>query len=86
MAFRAERLTEGRNQDEFRFAHLFLRRRWRLRGVDLRSGVSNYPFLRICGVLEGVVMRPNTVLVAVYLASRGLFGGRSEASIEVNTS
>jgi hypothetical protein len=46
-----------------------------LRGVDLRSGVSSCPLLRIRGVLEGVVMRPNMVLVAVPLVGRGLFGG-----------
>jgi hypothetical protein len=86
MAFGAGRLARGRNQNEFRFAHLFLRRGWRLRGVDHRSGVSSCSLLRIHGVLEGVVMGPNTVLVAVPLASRGLFGGRPEAIIEVNIS
>jgi hypothetical protein len=86
MAFQAGRLAEGSNQDEFMFAHLFLHRRRRLRGVDLGSGVSSCSFLRIRGVLEGVVMGPNAILVAIPLASRGLLGGRSEASIEVNTS
>jgi hypothetical protein len=75
MAFGAGRLTEGRDQDAFRFIHLFLRRRWRLRGVDLRSGVASCPLLRIRSVLEGVVVTANMVLVTVPLASQGLFGG-----------
>jgi hypothetical protein len=65
MAFGAGRLAGGRNQDEFRLTHLFPRRRWWLRKVSLRSGVSSCPLLRIRGVLEGVVMRPNMVLVTV---------------------
>jgi hypothetical protein len=74
MAFGAGRLAGGRNQDEFRLIPLFLRRRRWLREVSLRSGVSSCPLLRICGMLEGVVMRPNMVLVAIPWAGRGLFG------------
>jgi hypothetical protein len=85
MTFGAGRLAGGSNQDEFRFAHLFLRRRWRLREVDIRSGVSSCSLLRIRGVLEGVVVGPDVILIAVPLASRGLLGGRSEMSIEVNS-
>jgi hypothetical protein len=44
-------------------------------GVDLRSGVSNCPLLRICSVFEGVIVRTNVILVAVPSAGRGLFGG-----------
>jgi hypothetical protein len=84
MAFGARSLAGGRNQDEFRLIHLFPRRRWWLREVSLRSGVSSCPLLRICSILEGVVMRPNMVSVAVPLASRGLFGGRFETEVEVN--
>jgi hypothetical protein len=86
MAFGAGRLAEGSNQDEFRFAHLFLHRRWRPREVNIRSGVSSCSLLRIRGVLEGVVVGPDAILIAVPLAGRGLLGGRSEASIEVNSS
>jgi hypothetical protein len=85
MAFGAGRLAKGSNQDEFKFAHLFRRRR-RPRGVDIRSGVSGCSLLRIYGVLEGVIVGPNVILIAVPLAGRGLLGGRSEASIEVNSS
>jgi hypothetical protein len=74
MTFGAGRLTGGRDQDKFRLI-LLLRRRRRLRGVDLRGGVSNCPLLRIRGVLEGVVMRMNVVLVMFPSAGRGLFGG-----------
>jgi hypothetical protein len=85
MTFGARWLAGGSNQDEFRFAHLFLRRRWRLREVDIRSGVSSCSLLRICGVLEGVIMGPDAILIVVPLAGRGLLGGRSKASIEVNS-
>jgi hypothetical protein len=65
MAFGAGRLARGRNQDEFRLIHLFLRRRRWLREVSLGNGVSSCPLLQIGGMLEGVVMRPNMVLVAI---------------------
>jgi hypothetical protein len=84
MAFGAGRLAGGRNQDEFRLIHLFPRRRRWLWEVSLRSGVSSCPLLRICSMLKGVIMRPNIVSVVVPLASRGLFGGRSETKVEVN--
>jgi hypothetical protein len=84
MAFGAGRLARGRNQDEFRLIHLFPRRRRWLWEVSVRSGVSSCPLLRICGMLEGVIMRPNMVSVTVPLASQGLFGGRSEMEVEVN--
>jgi hypothetical protein len=84
MAFGAGRFPGGRNQDKFGLIHLFPQmRRW-LREVGLRSDVSSCPLLQICGMLEGVVMRPNMVPVAVPWASRGLFGGRSETEVEVN--
>jgi hypothetical protein len=85
MTFGAGRLTGGSNQDEFRFADLFLRRRWRLWEVDIRSGISSCSLLRIRGVLEGVVVGPDAILIAVPLAGRGLLGGRSEMSIKVNS-
>jgi hypothetical protein len=84
MAFGAGRFAGGRNQDKFRLIHHFPRRRWWLWEVGLGSGVSNCPLLRICGMLEGVIMRPNMVSVMVPWASRGLFGGRSETEVEVN--
>jgi hypothetical protein len=84
MAFGAGRLAEGRNQDEFRIIHLLLRRRRWLREVSPRSGVSSCLLLRICGMLEGIVVRPNMVLVVIPCAGRGLFGGRSETSIGIS--
>jgi hypothetical protein len=74
MAFGAGRLAGGRNQDEFRLIPLFLRRKRWLREVILRNGVSSCPLLRICSMLEGVIMRPNMVLVAIPCTGRGLFG------------
>jgi hypothetical protein len=84
MAFRAGRLTGGRNQDEFRLSHLFPRRRRRLLEVSLRSGVSSCLLLRVRGLLKGVVMRPNLVSVAVPRARPVLLGGRIEMDVEVN--
>jgi hypothetical protein len=75
MAFGAGRLAGGSNQDEFRFAHLFLRRRRRPQEVDIRSGISGCSLLRIHGVLEGVIVGADAVLIAVPLAGRGLLGG-----------
>jgi hypothetical protein len=74
MAFGAGRLAGGRNQDKFRLIPLFLRRRRWLREVSLGNGVSSCPLLRIYSMLEGVVMRPNMVLIAISWAGRGLLG------------
>jgi hypothetical protein len=84
MAFGAGRLAGRRNQDKFRLIHLFPQRRRWLQDVSLKSGVSSCPLLRICSMLEGIVMRSNMIPVAVPWASRGLFGGRSETEVEVN--
>jgi hypothetical protein len=65
--------------------HLLLRRRRRLREISLGSSVVGGLLLRIRSLFEGVVVGPNLVLVAVPRAHRGLLGGRSEASVEVNT-
>jgi hypothetical protein len=65
--------------------HLFPRRRRRLREISLGGSVVGGFLLRIRSLFEGVVMGPNLVLVAVSRARRGLLGGRSEASVKVNT-
>jgi hypothetical protein len=64
--------------------HLFPRRRRWLREISLGGSVIDGLLLRIRSLFEGVIMRPNLVLVAVSRARRGLLGGRSEASVEVN--
>jgi hypothetical protein len=41
MTFRARRLAGGRNQNELGFDHLLLRRRRRLREIDLGRGIAS---------------------------------------------
>jgi hypothetical protein len=65
--------------------HLFPGRRRRLREISPGGSVVGGLLLRIHSLFEGVVMGPNLVSVAVSRARRGLLGGRSEASVEVNT-
>jgi hypothetical protein len=65
--------------------HLFLGRRRQLREISLGGSVVGNLLLRIRSLFEGVVMGPNLILVMISRARRGLLGGRSEASVEVNT-
>jgi hypothetical protein len=65
-------------------SHLLRWRRRRLWDISLRSGISSCFVLRVRGLLEGGVVGPNLISVAVPRARRGLLGGRSEAGIEVN--
>jgi hypothetical protein len=65
--------------------HLFPGRRRRLCEISLGGSVIGILLLRIRSLFKGVIMGLNLVLVTVSRARRGLLGGRSEASVEVNT-
>jgi hypothetical protein len=83
MTFRARRLAGGRKQNELVFGLLFLRRRRRLREIDLGRGVASRFLLRICGLLKGGIVGLNLIAVTITQARRSFLGGGSESSIEV---
>jgi hypothetical protein len=85
MAFWARRFAGGRNQNELGFDHLLLRRRRRLREIDLRRGISSCFILRVRGLLEGGIVGSNLISIMIPRARRSLLGGRSESSTKVNT-
>jgi hypothetical protein len=85
MAFRAGRLARGRDKDELVLGHLLLGRRRRLRENGFGGGDIGSLLLRVRSLFEGVVVRPDLILVTVSRACRCFISGRPEASIDVNT-
>jgi hypothetical protein len=85
MAFRAGRLAGGGNQNKLGLDRLLLRRRRRLREIDLGRGIASRFLLRICGLLKGGIVGLNLIAVTITRARRSFLGGRPESSIEVNT-
>jgi hypothetical protein len=85
MVVRTERLARRGDKDELVLRHLLLGGGRRLRENDLGGGNVGNLFLRVCGLLEGVVMRSDLVLVSIPRTGRRFLGGRPETSIDVKT-
>jgi hypothetical protein len=85
MVVRTGRLARRGDKDELGFRRLLIGRGRRFRENDLGGGNVGSLLLRVCGLLEGVVMRLDLVLVSISRTGRRLFGGRPEASIDVKT-
>jgi hypothetical protein len=85
MVVRTGRLARQGDKDGLVFRRILLGRGRRLRENDLGGGNVGNLLLRVCGLLEGVVMRSDLVLVSISRTGRRLLGGRSETSIDVKT-
>jgi hypothetical protein len=83
MIARTRRPVRRGDKHEFLFRRLLLGRGRRLTQSDFGSGDVNGLLLRVCRLLEGVVMGTNLVLIS--RTSRRFLGGRSEASINDKT-
>jgi hypothetical protein len=85
MVVRTGRLARRGDKDKLVFRRLLLGRGRRLRENDLGGSNLGSLLLRVCGLLEGVVMRSDLVLVSIPRTGRRLFGRRPETSIDVKT-
>jgi hypothetical protein len=73
------------DKDELMHRRLLLGRGRRLRENGFGGGNVGSLLLRVCSLLEGVVVGSDLILVLIPRTGRRLLGGRSKASIDVKT-